>query len=226
MRKINKSPNVPATLQSASVPTCASEVSRDIYRADDVRAQLMTDQARKCAYCESRVTESYNDVEHYRPKNKYYWLGHAWDNLLYSCAICNRSYKKHNFPLRDETAQDIAHQDISNEEPLIINPTTEEPSEHIKFRGAIAVGLSDKGVATISMFHLNDREDLKEDRKQLFEEYERLIKIKKCLEHFLHSGVSELDKVEAQKALDLCNNSITNKLDFTTPYSGMIISQI
>ena len=101
MRKIDKSPNIPATLVGANVPTSPAKVKKDIYKADDVRLQLETDQHYKCAYCECYLPLQYHDVEHFRPKSHYYWLGHDWKNLLYSCERCNRLYKKAKFPKRN-----------------------------------------------------------------------------------------------------------------------------
>src|SRR5215468_8122036 len=68
----------------------------------------------KCAYCEEKLSGQPGDVEHFRPKGRvcdatfrqvfidhprwgrniahpgYYWLAYDWDNLLPSCADCNR----------------------------------------------------------------------------------------------------------------------------------------
>lgn len=53
----------------------------------------------KCAYCEAPVAAvAHGDVEHYRPKNKYWWLAYCYDNYLYSCQICNQTYKSNHFP--------------------------------------------------------------------------------------------------------------------------------
>jgi hypothetical protein len=38
-------------------------------------------------------------VEHYRPKSVYWWLAYCYDNYVYSCQICNQSYKGANFPI-------------------------------------------------------------------------------------------------------------------------------
>ncbi len=46
----------------------------------------------KCMYCESHVSHiDYAHVEHIKPKadGKYPYLKYVWDNLGYSCAICN-----------------------------------------------------------------------------------------------------------------------------------------
>jgi 5-methylcytosine-specific restriction endonuclease McrA len=72
-------------------------------------------QGRKCAYCERCEERRRNDVEHFRPKARanrlpgsalthgYWWLAWRWDNLLFACAVCNRSWTKDWFPLEDDT---------------------------------------------------------------------------------------------------------------------------
>ena len=228
MRKIDKSPNVPATLQGAPVLTSTAEVRKDIYKADDVRRQLIADQGNKCAYCECRVRTAYNDVEHYRPKTDYYWLGHVWQNLLYSCNECNRTYKKHYFPLRDEATRDLVHQDISREEPLIVNPVEDEPSEHIRFNRYEAVPLTDKGEATIQLFQLNNRNELVEERKQTYEKFVEEQRKMMCAQRILSSAhlPRELRQNVVRELLTACQRSIDFQTSPSTPYSGMLIAQI
>lgn len=65
-----------------------------------VKDQLLEETSRKCAYCESpTAVVAYGDVEHYRPKSKYWWLAYNYDNYLVSCTICNQKYKKAKFPV-------------------------------------------------------------------------------------------------------------------------------
>ena len=62
--------------------------------------QLKTETHGKCAYCEADTTVvAHGDVEHYRPKSKYWWLAYCYDNYLFSCQICNQSFKSDNFPV-------------------------------------------------------------------------------------------------------------------------------
>ncbi|MFC4636349.1 hypothetical protein ACFO3O_20755 [Dokdonia ponticola] len=62
------------------------------------KEQLHKESYSKCAYCESPTTVvSYGDVEHYRPKSKYWWLAYCYDNYLASCTLCNQKYKKAKF---------------------------------------------------------------------------------------------------------------------------------
>ncbi|MFN0202492.1 MAG: hypothetical protein ACKVTZ_13285 [Bacteroidia bacterium] len=64
----------------------------------------------KCAYCEKKIDmigeneyeTSFADVEHYRPKSSYWWLAYCYDNYLYVCEICNRTYKNDDFPFLNQ----------------------------------------------------------------------------------------------------------------------------
>jgi len=103
------------------------------------------------------------DVEHYRPKGKvvvypktptapahvisgYYWLAAKWPNLLLSCADCNRPRtqddcdgnarvigKANFFPLVDETKRANGAWRIQHEEPLLLNPCSDDPGAHLVF---------------------------------------------------------------------------------------------
>ena len=67
--------------------------------------QLLKESLGKCAYCETPTTVVvYGDVEHFRPKSKYWWLAYSYENYLPSCSICNQKYKKDFFDM-DPAAQ-------------------------------------------------------------------------------------------------------------------------
>ncbi len=146
--------------------------SRDgIYNDALVKARLLSDQHRKCCYCESRPTSvSYGDVEHFRPKGGYqqvrggtlhkpgyYWLAYAWDNLYFACHLCNQEFKGNYFPLRNPTKRAACHTDsLAQEQPLLIDPATEDPARYLTFRqDAIAPKrASRRGKACIEAFGL------------------------------------------------------------------------
>jgi uncharacterized protein (TIGR02646 family) len=103
-------------------------------------------QHHKCCYCENIERADHNDVEHYRPKLRadrrpgsakdhgYWWLAWTWENLLFACAPCNRSHKRHLFPLaRGSRALEPEQQPPGGEKPLLIDPATEEPLQHLQF---------------------------------------------------------------------------------------------
>lgn len=67
-------------------------------RWKEAKPQLLKETNSKCAYCEApTAVVAYGDVEHYRPKSKYWWLAYCYDNYLPSCQLCNQKYKGANF---------------------------------------------------------------------------------------------------------------------------------
>jgi uncharacterized protein (TIGR02646 family) len=135
----------------------------------------------KCCFCEAKILHvSYGDIEHYRPKAGYqqgsseslqkpgyYWLAYAWDNLLLSCTLCNQQYKRNLFPLLHPDKRALNHHDnITAEEPLLINPSVTDPKGYIGFREEIpyAINGNDKGETTITVLGL-DRDNLNEARR-------------------------------------------------------------
>ena len=151
------------------------DFDRAIYGHKTVKSLLRQAQHEKCCYCESLFQgTSYGAVEHYRPKGAvrdatavhpgYYWLAYAWDNLLFSCERCNSSYKRSLFPLEDEEERACNHRDdVCGELPMFVDPSREDPREHIRFRGEQAFGVTLRGKATVSGLGLR-REELREAR--------------------------------------------------------------
>jgi hypothetical protein len=110
------------------------------------RDALREAQHRKCAWCEDRVRAEHHDVDHYRPCGSarrasdksdegYWWLSQHWDNLLFACAVCNRSWKKDWFPLEDDThALQPGDPPPGRERPLLLDPFgTVHPGTVIRF---------------------------------------------------------------------------------------------
>lgn len=110
-----------------------------------VKRALWERQQMRCCYCEVPVQCDYSDVEHFRPKARadrlngtidlgYWWLAWTWENLLFSCAICNRSAKKDLFPLEAGSVPLLPEeQPPGNELPTLIDPSGEDPVESIQF---------------------------------------------------------------------------------------------
>jgi uncharacterized protein (TIGR02646 family) len=111
-----------------------------------VKDELWEEQHYKCCYCEMKVTKSFNDVEHHRPKGSadrlpgsaetygYWWVAFTWDNLLFACASCNRSGKNDLFPLEaGSVALRVGQAPPGQEKPLLIHPAKESGIRHIRF---------------------------------------------------------------------------------------------
>ena len=153
------------------------EFNDKIYAHDSVKNALEKAQPCKCCYCESKYRgTSPGEVEHFRPKGAvqqerggrkeypgYYWLAYRWENLLVSCRSCNTS-KGALFPLSDPKDRAHSHQDdLDAERPLLIDPASEDPRQHIRFRGSAIEPLTERGRETIHILDLR-RPALMEDR--------------------------------------------------------------
>jgi uncharacterized protein (TIGR02646 family) len=184
--KINRPEEVPKTLskrgKEETLKLCAEydrgerefEINSKIYGSKTIKNKLKKAQHGKCCYCETRATPppSYGDVEHFRPKSHYYWLTYDWDNLLFSCERCNRSFKRAKFPLENPDDQAKSHSDdITKERPLLINPANENPEDFISFNGMMAVAIDDneKGRTTIKVLGLNES-DVVNVRERVYNE--------------------------------------------------------
>ena len=149
----------------------------------------------KCAYCESEINlvTSPSELDHFRPQNgargydkvfnpkHYWWLSYEWNNLYYSCTVCNR-FKSTWFPLKGKPANINSpyHEIIQTEKTLLIDPCNDKPYEHITFDNeGNAIAITEKGNVTIDILKLN-REDLVIARfKAIKEEYSSWEKILK-----------------------------------------------
>jgi uncharacterized protein (TIGR02646 family) len=135
----------------------------------------------KCVFCEGFVPATYHgDVEHFRPKNgvkeqgqgrkllqTYWWLAYDWSNYWASCAKCNQTFKKNRFPLEVGGVRALKPtDDLSLEKPLLIDPSVDDPRDHIVFsqEEVFPRNGSERGKATIEICGL-DREDLVELRR-------------------------------------------------------------
>jgi len=124
-----------------------------------VRAQIQADARSlyrvfhgKCAFCEAKMSHvSSPHVEHYRPKSQFPNQMFDWQNWLLSCGRCNDNKWAH-FPDCDG-------------QPCLLDPTAEDPSEHLDFLNARVLGKTRRGEETIQLVGLN-RSPLEEDRAQ------------------------------------------------------------
>lgn len=188
MRYMPKSKRVPASLKKLPVPKRVEEFDEHLI-GPDVKRRLLDDQHGKCIYCECLLTGDYGHIEHFRPKGGYtipgdrtlhkpgyYWLAYQWKNLLLSCSKCNTSFKQNHFPLADESVRDIQHRRTRQEEPLLINPSQEDPRRFIEFQEYLLVPrekkgsrVNRKGATTIEVLRLNERPELVKRRRRVWE---------------------------------------------------------
>ncbi|MDX2248052.1 MAG: hypothetical protein SF052_14800 [Bacteroidia bacterium] len=212
-----------------------------VYGHPSVKKQLIADQYGKCCFCESKFTAtSYGDVEHFRPKAGfkqqsgdrlkkpgYFWLVYDWNNLLFSCQICNQKHKRNFFPLLTEQnrAKDHNYPLEPAEERLLVDSIEDDPEQHISFRQEIPYGLDEKGKTSINIYGLN-RENLNEERREYLKKFElassfyELSQAKKDQIRALFP--SKLSDSELETMLTENKQFVKNAFSDAAPYAGMI----
>jgi len=206
------------------------DFSRRIYNHPSIKEILREAQDIKCCFCEKLQHDLDGAIEHYRPKAGYksirkdklkkpgyYWLGYVWDNLFFICKACNGK-KGTIFPLEDERKRVENHtKDISDERPLILNPTgtgEKDPRKHIVFDNEFVRGVSDEGRATVEACKL-DRAGLDIKRRVLINElFDRII--------LITNNLDNLDAPDAKRAILYLKNSMKKE----SPFSAMAIDYI
>ena len=186
----------------------------------------------KCAYCDAYIFRQHGDVEHYRPKGPvtdendrpvtrerngnreehpgYYWLVYDWRNLLPSCQICNvgnnqmsgtgKPGKRNRFPVYSGRAWTQGEED--NETPVLVNPTIDDPSEHIGFEtSGVAFERDDRGGQTIKILGLNDY-DFPTHRRR------RYMAVRRQVESYIQSHQPGEPNDEEQSEIRDINNGV------------------
>jgi uncharacterized protein (TIGR02646 family) len=186
-----------------------------LYKRDKVRNQLRADQHSKCAYCEKKLAEEATHVDHFRPFTSvtserirlypgYYWLGYAWENLLLTCGKCN-GRKNDQFPLSNPTQRVRNHTgDLTLESPQLVDPTGENPRNHIRFKKDMPVVVkgSPKGRVTIDTLELDRRPTLINMRRERLEHLKLLLQMFRECRRYPRNA--ELRKLADEMLHELC----------------------
>lgn len=168
-------------------------------------------------------------------KPGYYWLAARWENLLPSCIDCNRrrthGYQKvghkvtgkgNYFPLAERNARarrHTQHATLRREEPLLLNPCEDDPSEHLHFGAAgNIVADSVRGAWTVEVLGLQ-RELLVRQRKRVLAQLRNSItNIKKAKARLARNPANALARGLVRSEL---KNIRDNFLDDSCPYLAM-----
>lgn len=218
-----------------------------VYSDPEIQKSLATLFHDKCAYCESLITSTSDlQVEHYRPKNRirikeswtrngYYWLAADWENLFPSCTRCNqlRRYiddsgniitrgKGSYFPLEDESKRVLSHKDeINHERPLLLNPCTDNPEEHLRFlEDGSVTHRTEKGKHSISVYALF-RSGLKKARYISYISFMPWIdEINLVLNELQHCNDTIEKKIKLERLGRYLHN-LSSYAEESKPYSGL-----
>jgi hypothetical protein len=137
--------------------TCALEgqrttAARNLWKSSSVRRNVhkplfdilekMAPGLCRCMYCGESIGVS---IDHFEPVARNAVRTFDWRNHLLACTTCNSNHKRDRYPVD------------SHDAPLLIDPTAEDPLEHLLL--SISTGeylaLTAKGEASIEVFGLN-----------------------------------------------------------------------
>ena len=184
------------------------------YHSDAVQRELKSCQHNKCCFSEAKFNGDYFQVEHFRPKGRvdkypkdgtkrypgYYWLAYEWSNLFLCKGRPNVSYKQNFFPLMPNSPVNNSHNDNNVEVPMLINPSEDNPREHIVFHLDEPKWLTERGRVTIELCGLR-HPDFEESRRTKCQELLDIKDIIVLLESDLEEPVGEkLDLINRFKA--------------------------
>lgn len=105
----------------------------------------------RCMYCEDSQG---TDIDHFEPIDRAPQKAYEWENYFLACSYCNSNLKREKFPVN------------KNDDPLLIDPCADEPSHHLDLmiHSCLFGALTEKGLHTINVFGLNDRQPLVDGR--------------------------------------------------------------
>lgn len=133
------------------------------YKHEDIKKALVKTYKKCCCYCESPIgVQTYEHIEHLKPKSIFPDKCFDWDNLHLSCQVCNVSYKKDKwdaiYPILSPTLDVV-------ENYLSIDLDTGK---------IIPLGDSQRAITTIEHTGLN-RKDLVEKRLCIINRLKKLL---------------------------------------------------
>lgn len=188
------------------------------YKTPDIKDKLNRLYLHKCAYCEDHAEQTH--VDHYRPKNDYYWLAYSWDNLMFSCPTCNQ-FKNNEFSIRGrkvippKMTDDLSDINIwssqrydKQEKSLLLNPERDNLDNVFSFdkEGHIN-GKGDRAIYTIDTCHL-DRDELVDARRKIVRDFQDSIKaelLNASTEEEQRIAIEVLTRDFQRKAKDITN---------------------
>jgi uncharacterized protein (TIGR02646 family) len=239
-----------STLQQTEAAIAAQDgnLYKGHYKHDSVKVALNAIYHKKCAYCESKITQGAPlQVEHFRPKAEvdpidllpheshqgYYWLGNEWSNLLWSCQNCNQQGAKGNrFPIKgvrvlvhpgDVSHHFALHPTLQDEVPLLINPELVDPANHLSLdKNGVIIGTSEFGTTSIDIYKLN-RDELIISRLKIINEIVKDIN-HQLQERFDPSLAHPLNEIQFQRQMSHIFEKIIAGQMPQTAYSFVYIS--
>ena len=151
--------------------------NKAVWREPYIESTLMKMSNEKCSYCECKlgIESNFMEVEHFHDKSSNPDEVVVWENLLPSCKNCNGNKGDHDTVMYP-----------------IVNPTIDDPRNHLGFKDFRYKGKTDIGKETVLCLDLNDTE------KQCMARFKICTELNKKIEELLDS-LDDLEGFTARK---------------------------
>jgi hypothetical protein len=176
----------PTELTDALVAQLTAEyiqTEKSVWKKPYIERALLESSYEKCAYCECKlnVESKYMEVEHFQHKDGYPLLVVDWDNLLPSCKRCNGTKNNHDTVIHP-----------------IVNPSRENPREHLYLRNYRFHGLTQVGEETIEVLDLNNTSKVAYPRFEISQLIAGKIEglLDKCKDYLQNKSTRSANKVK------------------------------
>ena len=204
MHKVKRN-KAPETLIKKQKATIITEYNKDDWKLTnkeriDLLEALCDMYSGCCAYCESSLNiTSSPRIDHFRPRNVFPQLTFEYNNLNYSCEMCNRNKSD----LWDDA---------------YFCPSEEDPEKHIKFQGLLACKLDDRGQKMIDLLKLNEAKRLKLKEKTYEEMLNSIVNAKSIINLVDKSNKNtiEMAKIKISETIYFYNELSKNGSDYCT----------
>lgn len=198
-----------------------------VYKDSRIKVSLVKAFHGKCAFCDSSLRHiSYGDIEHFRPKSKYWWLASEWKNLLLACPRCNTS-KRDKFPLLKNCPQTTykthrTFDEVEKEERSyreLLNPYLDDPEQGLVYvdnaEPVIKLVLDEKVNKSVTVFDLNRIELVQERFKVMKLVLDQKNRTKLALKQF--NVIADAPMPLQQKVRDQLFDELQKLLSYLKP---------
>lgn len=161
------------------------KLKKSVWNKRYIKEALFEMSEGKCVFCECKLCEEskYMEIEHFYPKSLYPDEVVDWNNLLPICKRCN-----------------VQKKDYDTKKCPIINPTIDDPKDHLFMCNYRFKGKNQLGNDTIELLELNDSDRLVGPR---FSIGDKLADIMECL----HREILDLGDLRVHDEIKV-NNKI------------------
>lgn len=189
-----------------------------------------------CWYSETDLSGEYGDIDHFRPKSVsmdaqkkiilsdgYWWLAYDYTNYRLSCTVSNRPSgndvgKRNYFPLRDVRNALRPKDDITKEEPVLLDPCCLHDTRLMGYSAdgepiPLTNDLWEIKRVDFSIKAYNLRE-FNTARKRIHGNCHIVVKL-------LDQALSNIDDVENNQDIGECISTMKEYVSLGTPYSSV-----